>query len=69
MLVARHKQTTYDELNEVIESLQQINAPLLGVVLSDVRVQAGGYSSYEKHRYYRSYNYEYAANKNDKDNH
>ena len=68
VLVARHKQTTYDELNEVVESLQRIGGNLLGVVLSDVRAEGGNYGTYEKKRYYHAYNYEYSSGKNSKPN-
>lgn len=64
VLVARQRQTTYDELEEAIEEVQQISNNLLGVVLMDVRVNKTGYSQYEKFRYYRSYNYEYVNRKN-----
>ena len=61
VLVARHKQTTYDELEEAIEGIQRINGTMLGVVLSDVQPQKGAYAGYEKRRYYRDYNYEYSS--------
>ncbi|MBQ1203637.1 MAG: hypothetical protein IIX61_07545, partial [Loktanella sp.] len=64
VLVARQRQTTYDELEEAIEEVEQISNNLLGVVLMDVRVNKTGYSQYEKFRYYRSYNYEYVNRKN-----
>ena len=59
VMVARQKQTTYDELAECIEAVKQINANVLGVVVTDVHTQTAGYMRYENKRYYRSYNYEY----------
>ena len=59
VLIARQRQTTYDELNECVEAIRQIHANLLGVIVSDVQSTGAGYSRYEKGRYYRSYNYEY----------
>lgn len=59
VLVARQKQTTYDELEECIESIKRIDANLLGVVVTDMHVNASGYMRYDSKYYYRSYNYEY----------
>lgn len=59
VLVARQKQTTYDELDECIEAIKQINATMLGVVVTDVRTEGSNYMRYDNKRYYRSYNYEY----------
>ncbi len=60
VLVARQKQTTYDELAKCIDDIKQINATMLGVVVTDVRTEGGGYVRYDNKRYYRSYNYEYS---------
>ncbi len=59
VLVARQRQTTYDELKDCAEAIRRINADLLGVIVSDVR--DSGYSRYEKDRYYRAFNYEYST--------
>lgn len=59
VIVARQGQTTYDELNECVEAIRQIDGNMLGVVISNVKQNDVGYSRYEKGRYYRSYNYEY----------
>ena len=61
VLVVRHKQTTYEELDEAVEGIQRINGNVLGLVLSDVQAQKGAYAGYEKKRYYRDYNYEYSS--------
>lgn len=60
VLVARQRQTTYEELNECVEAIRQIHANMLGVIVSDVKQTGGSYSRYEKNRYYRSNNYEYS---------
>ncbi len=60
VLVARQKQTTYDELAECTDAIKQINATMLGVVVTDVHTAGGGYARYDNKRYYRSYNYEYS---------
>ena len=66
VLVARQKQTTYDELEECVEAIKQINATMLGVVVTDVHSETSGYMRYDNKRYYRSYNYEYGRRqKND----
>lgn len=59
VLVARQKQTTYDELEECIESIKRISAAVLGVVVTDVHATSAGYMRYDSKYYYRSYNYEY----------
>lgn len=59
VLVARQKQTTYDELDECIAAVKQIDATMLGVVVTDVHSDTAGYMRYDNKRYYRSYNYEY----------
>ena len=59
VLVARQKQTTYDELEKCVETIKQINATMLGVVVTDVHSETSGYMRYDNKRYYRSYNYEY----------
>ncbi len=65
VLVARQRQTAYDELKEVIESIKQIDASLLGVVLADVRRGTNNYYRKERYRYYRSYGYEYVSHEKD----
>lgn len=59
VLVARQKQTTYDELDECVELIKRIDATVLGVVVTDVHVNTTGYMRYDSKYYYRSYNYEY----------
>ena len=76
LLVARQKQTTYDELADTVDSISATSAPLLGVVLTDVQQeQMLGYGRYGKYgryggrysryggRYYRAYDYAYSADK------
>lgn len=65
VMVARQRQTSYDELGAIIESIKQIGGTLLGVVLADVKRNANGYYRREKYRYYRAYNYEYVSREKD----
>ncbi len=63
VLVARQKQTTYDELEESVELLQRISAKLLGVVLTDVKEERIGYSRPYIRHYYRYANYHYQVSR------
>lgn len=56
VLVARHNQTVYDEFSEALETVENANLPLLGVVLTDMRVMSAGYSRYSKYNRYNRYN-------------
>lgn len=67
VLVARQKQTTYDELEECVEAIKQIDATMLGVVVTDVHSESSGYMRYDNKRYYRSYNYEYGRRQKSND--
>ncbi len=67
VLVARQRQTTYDELDECIEAIKQIDATMLGVVVTDVHDTGSSYMRYDNKRYYRSYNYEYGRQKKSDD--
>ena len=77
VLVARHNQTVYDEFGEAIESVENSSANLLGVVMTDMKIETGGYGRYGRYsrygrygygryggyRYYRRYDYEYKSSK------
>lgn len=75
VLVARQKHTNYDDLQDTVEAVKQADGNLLGVVITDVRQEGVGYSHYGRYgrysrygryyksRYYRSYEYRYAAQK------
>ena len=67
VLVARQKQTTYDELEKCVEAIKQINATMLGVVVTDVHSETSGYMRYDNKRYYRSYSYEYGRQRKHND--
>lgn len=56
VLVARHNQTVYDEFGEALETVENANIPLLGVVVTDVRVLASGYYRYGRYGKYGRYN-------------
>ncbi len=66
MLIARYRQTTYDEIAEAKERLEQIHANFLGVVISDVATDREGYYNhygrYGRKYYYQNYNYRYGQN-------
>lgn len=57
LLVARQKQTTYDELDKTIDSIKNIDGNILGVVITDVKEQEKSYGYYNKS--YKSYDYRY----------
>lgn len=74
VLVARQRQTTYGEVQECLERVEQIGAKTLGVVITDVNIDNVGYYArfghygrytrygrYGKRYYYRKEGYRYAA--------
>ncbi len=56
LLVARQKQTTYDELDKAIDSIKAIDGNILGVVITDVKEKEKPYTYYKS---YKSYDYQY----------
>lgn len=60
VLVTRQGQTTYDELRTSIESVNNVNGKLLGVVISDVNDSTRPYRNYTRGKYYKAYNYSYS---------
>ena len=56
LLVARQKQTTYDELDKTIDSIKNIDGNILGVVITDVKEHEKPYAYYKS---YKSYDYQY----------
>lgn len=67
VLVARQRQTTYEEIEDSIEAINRVNSKLLGVVLTDVKEERIGYSRPYLNHYYRyaNYHYQVANNKDD----
>ncbi|MBQ8751516.1 MAG: hypothetical protein IJZ13_00240 [Clostridia bacterium] len=63
VLVARNRQTTYDELGSAVDSVRQADVPLLGMVMTCADQEKGGY----RNRYYRSYDYVYRVSGKDND--
>ena len=61
VLVTRQGQTTYDELENAIKSVRDVDGNLLGVVISDMRENPRSYGRYEKYHYYKAYDYSYAT--------
>lgn len=56
VLVARHNQTMYDEFGEALEIVENANLPMLGVVITDMRVVSSGYYRYGRYGKYGRYN-------------
>ncbi|HYF63240.1 MAG TPA: capsular biosynthesis protein, partial [Herpetosiphonaceae bacterium] len=46
LLVARSGKTRRDRAREAVQLLQKVNAHIVGVVLTDARVEKGGYGTY-----------------------
>ncbi len=61
VVVCRQNQTTYDELQQVTESVANAEGTLLGVVISDMKNDSHAGGRYEKTRYYKSYDYSYTS--------
>ncbi|MCI8554012.1 MAG: CpsD/CapB family tyrosine-protein kinase [Clostridiales bacterium] len=60
VLVARQKQTTYDELDKALESIRFAKANMAGIILVDVKESMKLNSSYKSYKY-KSYDYEYKS--------
>ena len=59
VLVTKHKDTTYPELNKAVETLKRNNAKILGIIVNQIptlETSKGGYYLYRARRsgYYRS---------------
>ncbi|MDR1272583.1 MAG: CpsD/CapB family tyrosine-protein kinase [Clostridiales Family XIII bacterium] len=51
LLVVRQRQTAFNEIREAIEKYRSVDAPTLGVVVTDVKTNVRGYGNY-RYRYY-----------------
>ena len=58
MLVARQKQTHYDELQKAAESIRNLHSSVLRGVITDVSETNKPYAMYKSYKY-KSYDYEY----------
>lgn len=58
LLVARQKQTHYEELQKAAESIKHLEGNVLGVVITDVSERNKPYTLYSNYKY-KSYDYEY----------
>ncbi len=67
VLVCRQRQTTYEELQNAVDSIAEVGENLLGVVVTNIRRDAHAYGSYSKYRYYKYYNYSYTADSSETD--
>ena len=59
VLVTRQGQTTYDEIEQAVASVRNVDSSVLGVIISDMRENPRSYGRYEKYRYYKAYDYSY----------
>jgi len=53
LVIIDANKTPRNQLKECIESLKEVNATLLGVVVNRLTIQTGGYASYRRYYYYR----------------
>ncbi len=60
VLVTRQRQTTYDELQNAVDSIRNVEGNVLGVVISDMLESPRAYGRYEKY-HYKAYDYSYSA--------
>ena len=61
ILVTRQGQTTYEELQNAVDSVKNVEGTVLGVVISDMRENPRTYGRYEKYHYYKAYDYSYTS--------
>ena len=61
LLMARQRQTTYEELQQAVDSVKMVDGNILGVVITDVRDSDRSYGRPERYKYYRSYDYTYGS--------
>lgn len=61
VLITRQGQTTYEELQDAVDSIKNVEGTLLGVVISDMRENPRTYGRYEKFHYYKAYDYSYST--------
>ncbi len=61
IIIIKTETTDLQEVKTTVNSLQQINAPIIGFVTNDVSAADKRYSSYYKRGYKYSYNYNYGG--------
>ena len=59
LLVAKHAHSTYDALQEAIESIKLADGSLLGIVVNNVEVSGGKYGGKYSYKYKYGYKYGY----------
>jgi len=60
LMVTRQRQTTFDEVHHAVDKFREFNAPILGLVVSDVQSRARKYGYSGRYGYgYGYYEYEY----------
>lgn len=71
LLVAQHGSSTYDALEEAIDSVKMADGAILGVVVNNMPVGSGKfgkYGKYGKYKYKYKYNYNYTYGNNNRIN-
>ncbi|MBQ8966178.1 CpsD/CapB family tyrosine-protein kinase [Ruminococcus sp.] len=61
LLVAKHAQSTYDALEQAIDSIKLADGALLGVVVNNMSVTGGKYGGKYSYKYKYSYGYSYSS--------
>lgn len=59
VLICRQRQTTYQELENAVESVRGVGSNLLGVIITDMKDEDRTYGKYDRYRYYKAYDYSY----------
>ncbi len=59
VLVTRQGQTTYDEVEQAVKSVRNVEGAVLGVIVSDMRENPRSYGRYTRYHYYKAYDYSY----------
>ena len=62
VLICRQRQTTYQELENAVESVRGVGSNLLGVIITDMKDEDRTYGKYDRYRYYKAYDYSYTNN-------
>ena len=59
LLVAKHAQSTYDAIEEAIESIKMADGSVLGIILNNVEMTGGKYGGKYSYKYRYGYKYGY----------
>jgi capsular exopolysaccharide synthesis family protein len=61
ILVCRQRQTTYEELKLAVESVQDVQENVLGIIITDMKQSGRSYGRNDHSRYYKRYDYSYTS--------